>query len=102
MVTEGLLFSFLGVRFSRTDTPFLGCVILGSVTATMATLSDVSWLLVAGAGAKITFDLIICVAALLVHYGVGLPELTIKSDCQKERKQATARRIVRRRRKKQK
>ena len=74
LVSEGLLFRWLGVKFSRTSTPFLGSVILGSLTATLATLGDVSWLLVTGAGGKIAFDLTICTSSLLVHYGVGLPQ----------------------------
>ena len=73
-MSEGLLFRWLGVKFYRTSTPFLGSVILGSLTATLATLGDVSWLLLTGAGGKIAFDLTICTSALLVHYGVGLPQ----------------------------
>ena len=36
---------------------FVVSVVIGSLTATLATLADVSWLLVTGAAAKITFDL---------------------------------------------
>ena len=75
LVSEGLLFRWLGVLFSKTDTPFLGSVVIGSLTASLATLADVSWLLVTGAAAKILFDLLICTCSLLVHYGVGLPQL---------------------------
>ena len=74
LVSEGLLFRWLGVLFSKTDTPFLGSVVIGSLTASLATLADVSWLLVTGAAAKILFDLLICTCSLLVHYGVGLPQ----------------------------
>ena len=45
LVSEGLLFQWLGLLFSKTETPFLGSVIVGSLTATLATLADVSWLL---------------------------------------------------------
>jgi hypothetical protein len=45
LVREGLLFRILGVPFSRTDTPFFGSVLLGSVTAVVATLGDVTRLL---------------------------------------------------------
>ena len=74
LVSEGLLFQWLGLLFSKTETPFLGSVIVGSLTATLATLADVSWLLVTGAAAKIFFDLLVCTCSLLVHYGVGLPQ----------------------------
>ena len=74
LVSQGLLFRWLGLTFSKTATPFLGSVIIGSLTATLATLADVSWLLVTGAAAKITLDLCLCTVALLVHYGVGLPQ----------------------------
>ena len=45
LVHEGLLFKVLGIPFSRTDTPFFGCVVIGSVTAVVATLGDVTRLL---------------------------------------------------------
>ena len=80
LVAEGLLFRWLGLKFSRTSTPFLGSVVLGSLTATLATLGDVSWLLVTGAAGKIAFDLTICTASLLVHYGVGLPQCSSHQD----------------------
>ena len=84
LVSEGLLFRWLGVKFYRTSTPFLGSVILGSLTATLATLGDVSWLLLTGAGGKIAFDLTICTSALLVHYGVGLPQCSASQPLEAE------------------
>ena len=39
------MFRVLGIPFSRTDTPFFGCVVIGSVTAVVATLGDVTRLL---------------------------------------------------------
>ena len=83
-MSEGLLFRWLGVKFYRTSTPFLGSVILGSLTATLATLGDVSWLLLTGAGGKIAFDLTICTSALLVHYGVGLPQCSSTLEAAEE------------------
>ena len=67
LVSEGLLFQWLGLIFSKTDTPFFGSVIVGAFTATMATLANVSWLLLTGAAAKILFDLLICTCSLLVR-----------------------------------
>ena len=84
LVAEGLLFRWLGLKFSRTSTPFLGSVVLGSLTATLATLGDVSWLLVTGAAGKIAFDLTICTASLLVHYGVGLPQCSSHQELAEE------------------
>jgi len=80
LVSEGLLFQWLGLIFSKTDTPFFGSVIVGAFTATMATLANVSWLLLTGAAAKILFDLLICTCSLLVHYGVGLPQPPEESE----------------------
>lgn len=101
LVSDGLLFRWLGMSFSKTSTPFLGSVVIGSLTATLATLADVSWLLVTGSAAKITFDLSICTCSLLVHYGVGLPQCTSKDEDEekKEKRAASIRRKIQRRRK---
>ncbi len=72
LVKAGLLFRWLGMRFHKTDTPFLASVVIGAITAGFATLGDVNWLLITGAAARIFFDLIVSIASLLVHYGVGL------------------------------
>jgi hypothetical protein len=100
------MFRWLGIRYSRTDTPFLGSVVIGSLTATVATLGDVTWLLVTGASARIAFDLTICVSALLVHYGVGLPQCrrdpNNPDEAGKSSKNGTGRHGQRRRRQRRK
>merc|ERR1712045_674039 len=66
----------------------------------MATLANVSWLLLTGAAAKILFDLLICTCSLLVHYGVGLPQPPEESETSlKENSRRKNRRKRRRRHK---
>ena len=61
LVSEGLLFRLLGVPFSRTDTPFFGAVLIGSLTAVVATLGDISRLLMIAATSRYTIEYLFCV-----------------------------------------
>ena len=73
---------------------------IGSLTAAMATLANVSWLLIVGSAAKVAFDLAICTCSLLVHYGVGLQQCSNDEARDKEERRAHIRRKIQRRRRK--
>ena len=42
---DGLLPKFLSTKYSKTETPFFGCAFMGAITAVMATLGDLTSLL---------------------------------------------------------
>ena len=91
---EGLLPHFLGANFSKTDTPFFGCAFIGACTAVFATLWDVTNLLLLSATAKVTLDILVCVASLATRYGVGSTNLkdkkkTSKSVANRDKKNRT-------------
>ena len=61
LVSRGLLFRFLGVSLphcGEDDTPFVGSVVVGSITATVATLGDLSRVLLVAAAARVCLDLV--------------------------------------------
>ena len=42
---DGLLPKFLSTKYSKTETPFFGCAFMGAITAVLATLGDLTSLL---------------------------------------------------------
>jgi len=67
---DGLLPGFLSANYAKTDTPFFGCAFLGAMTAVLATLGDLTSLLLISGASKMTLDLVVCLSALTLRYGV--------------------------------